>query len=44
LRNSIFFILKDGATSGAHAAQALALLERLPCVSGALTLGNLDHL
>jgi hypothetical protein len=32
LRNSFHF-KKDGATRGAHAAQALALRERLRCAS-----------
>jgi hypothetical protein len=40
--NSIIFI-KDGATGGAHAAQALALRERQRYASGTTTLGTLAH-
>jgi len=38
--NSVYFIKKDGATRGAHAALALALRERLRCASDTLTLGT----
>jgi hypothetical protein len=32
--------IKDGATRGAHAAQALALRERLHCASDTITLAQ----
>jgi hypothetical protein len=43
LRNSIIFIIKDGAPRGEHAAQALALRERLRCASETIISGILDH-
>jgi hypothetical protein len=39
--DSVNFIKKDGASRGAHAAQALALRERLRCASDTITLGTL---
>jgi len=39
----IHFNKKDGAPRGAHAAQALALRERLRCANETLTLVTLDH-
>jgi hypothetical protein len=40
--NSVILI-KDGAPRGAHAAQALALRERLRCASNSLILVTLAH-
>jgi len=37
------FYKKDGASRGAHAAQARALRERLRCASDTKTLGTLAH-
>ena len=39
--DSVNFIKKDGASRGAHAAQARALRERLRCASDTITLGTL---
>jgi hypothetical protein len=41
--NSVNFIKKDGASRGAHAAQALALRERLHCASDTITLGTSNY-
>jgi hypothetical protein len=41
---SVNFIKADRASRGAHAAQALALRERLRCASDSLILGILGNL
>jgi hypothetical protein len=38
-----YHLKKDGAPRGAHAAQALALRERLRCANETIILGILDH-
>jgi hypothetical protein len=40
---TIHFTKKDGTSRGAHAAQALALRERLRCAGDTTTLGTLAH-